>query len=238
VVDRALREDFGFKHILWVYSGRRGIHCWVCDSTARALPNDARDAIVKYLSIDHATEGAKDENSKPMLKHPLHPMLKRAYNILEPLFEKHIADESGQGIFSDMNKCIRILNSLPDENIRTKLHDAWKRSPELTGIDKWQQLKAAITPAQSLDQNTKKRKVNFPELDAWRHELVFSYCYPRLDVNVSKQQNHLLKSPFCVHPKTGRVCVPIDPALAEEFDPFVVPTLGKLCLQVLTTYIT
>ena len=51
---------------------------------------------------------------------------------------------------------------------------------------------------------------------------MLQYMYPRLDVNVSKGVNHLLKSPLCVHPKTGRVCVPIDVSQVDKFNPFKV----------------
>jgi DNA primase small subunit len=38
----------------------------------------------------------------------------------------------------------------------------------------------------------------------------------------------LLKSPFFVHPGTGRVCVPINTKHLEDFDPLGVPTVTEL----------
>ena len=61
--------------------------------------------------------------------------------------------------------------------------------------------------------------------------LVLSYLYPRIDSHVSTTINHLLKSPFCIHPKTGNVCVPFDPNKFEEFRLDEVPTLTSCINQ-------
>jgi len=59
-------------------------------------------------------------------------------------------------------------------------------------------------------------------------DAILLYTYPRLDAEVSKHRNHLLKAPFCVHPKTGRVCIPVNPATVDSFDPETVPTVNQL----------
>lgn len=60
---------------------------------------------------------------------------------------------------------------------------------------------------------------------------MLQYTYPRLDAEVSKHRNHLLKAPFCVHPKTNRICVPVDPKTVDDFDPDDVPTVGQLLVE-------
>lgn len=59
-------------------------------------------------------------------------------------------------------------------------------------------------------------------------DVVLQYTYPRLDSEVTKHRNHLLKAPFCIHPATGRVCVPVDPSRVDDFNPEKVPTIGQL----------
>jgi DNA primase small subunit len=51
------------------------------------------------------------------------------------------------------------------------------------------------------------------------------YLYPRLDTHVTTGLNHLLKAPFCIHPKTGYVCIPFSPKQVAKFDPMAVPTI-------------
>jgi hypothetical protein len=50
-LDGVLRSSFGFANIMFVYSGRRGVHCWVCDDEARKLTDEARGAVVSYISV-------------------------------------------------------------------------------------------------------------------------------------------------------------------------------------------
>ena len=49
-VDIALKESFGFSLCLWVFSGRRGIHCWVSDPEAKRLNDFRRKFLIEFLN--------------------------------------------------------------------------------------------------------------------------------------------------------------------------------------------
>lgn len=72
VVDAALRQDFGFEHIMWVYSGRRGAHAWISDKRVRNLDDSKRKAIAGYLEV---IKGGAQSGKKVNVRRPLHPHL-------------------------------------------------------------------------------------------------------------------------------------------------------------------
>ncbi|NXE02199.1 PRI1 primase, partial [Chaetorhynchus papuensis] len=135
VIDRALVEDLGVRHRLWVYSGRRGVHCWVCDDAVRKWSPALRAAAVEYLSL------------------------------------------------------VKVALTPPAQH-REPLQAEFPRKKD--SAQRWELLRGRAERA---------RAAGRPCYPDW--EVMLQFCFPRLDINVSKGLGHLLKSPFSVHPKTG-----------------------------------
>ncbi|KAF8067167.1 Prim1 [Scenedesmus sp. PABB004] len=283
VLDVALRADFGFRHILWVYSGRRGVHAWVSDEGARRLADDVRGAVVTYLSVIRGTEAGLAKLGYGLVKHPAleraEGMLRRAWREVRgaaarrrrrrrrrcrdaceprptgPAAAAAVAAQHllpAQELLETPEAWGPLLRYIPDEDLTRDLAARWaaggqglmpdgkpsRRRSAAAGaakeedgagdacclsVRRWNELERAVK-----DKARSLGGVRGRALEKGLGDILFAYSYPRLDVEVTKKMNHLLKAPFCVHPKTGKVCVPIDPAAAWEFDPDAVPTVREL----------
>lgn len=222
ILDRALRQDFGFKHLLWVYSGRRGIHCWVADEKARKLAIDSRIAIAQYLTV---IEGGEFKAKKVNLKGKCHPSIKHAVKLVDQYFEDVMLDK--QNILGSERQITAITNLCPDPDLRQKILIGISDKSLKNSVNRWMRLKAIYEDYFKRLSVAKKAQIQY-----LIEEIKLQLCYPRLDINVTKGLNHLLKTPFSVHPKTGRVCVPIDFDRIDSFDPFSVPNVSTLCKQI------
>jgi DNA primase small subunit len=227
ITDKRLKSDFGFQHVLWIYSGRRGVHCWVSDERARQLTTNGRAAVVDYLSV--IGEKAKDDGDARVVQLPkrLHPMLADVCDIAREPFEAYI---EAQELLEHVERFTPLLALIPSSETRDELLKSWTEPSNYTDTRlRWQQLKATVERDMSKNSATKASFARAPHVIK---EIMLAYVYPRYDAAVTRGFNHLLKSPFVVHPKTGRVCVPINAAMAAQFDPLAVPTVLQLIAQI------
>jgi DNA primase small subunit len=143
VLDSGLRETFGYRHILWVYSGRRGIHCWVSDKEAMQLSDDQRKALMGWLEV---VKGGKDMAKKvnvrsslaskaKMVPSSFHPFIQDAFDILRDEFNDLVLKE--QDCFATPEGWQLLLQLLPDTEYRLKLQRQWELAPARTSTEKW-----------------------------------------------------------------------------------------------------
>lgn len=119
----------------------------------------------------------------------------------------------------------KLLRLLPDQTLNESLRRKWESAPNRASKSKWADIDAVAKTGAS-------KKLDAKALLEAKQDIVLEYTYPRLDIEVSKKLNHLLKSPFVVHPGTGRVCVPIDTEALSDFDPLAVPTVQGLLVEI------
>ncbi|XP_068266223.1 DNA primase small subunit [Nyctibius grandis] len=252
VIDRALVEDLGVRHRLWVYSGRRGVHCWVCDDAVRKWSPALRAAAVEYLSL---VKGGAETVKKVNLSEPVHPFIRQSVAVVEKYFEAYAL--VGQDILGSPESWNKVLALIPEDilpavplalcQVRGRVgtggagsvvstisldHRPQHREPlqgdfprKRDSVQRWELLKGRMERTRRAAA-TGRGTACFAD---W--EVMLQYCFPRLDINVSKGVGHLLKSPFSVHPKTGRISVPLDLQRLDQFDPFAVPTISSLCQE-------
>ncbi|NXH78095.1 PRI1 primase, partial [Hydrobates tethys] len=206
-------EDLGVRHRLWVYSGRRGVHCWVCDDAVRKWSSALRAATVEYLTLVKVARrgGTRCWPSSRRISFP-----ERCRHAAW-----HCAGSGGRVCAGGVGSAVSAISLDRRPQHREPLQGEFPKKRD--SVQRWELLKGRME---------RTRRVGGPGRSTpcyadW--EIMLQYCFPRLDINVSKGVGHLLKSPFSVHPKTGRISVPLDLQRLDQFDPFAVPTISSLC---------
>ncbi|XP_075969435.1 DNA primase small subunit [Anticarsia gemmatalis] len=216
IIDKTLKEDFGFQSILWVFSGRRGIHCWVSDYEARTLDSPGRGAVADYLCL---ITGGDNQNKKVHLgSDSLHSSIRRALSIIDKYFDQLLQD---QEFFSTPDRLEKLLKMIPDETLRSQVQKSIESLTE-SSLEKWKTF-VSVYENYCRESGNNVRKIRY-----LTEEIKIQYCYPRLDVNVTKGFNHLLKSPFSIHPKTGKVSVVFKPSNAKNMKLDEIPSIYSL----------
>ncbi|MFH4979956.1 hypothetical protein AB6A40_006665 [Gnathostoma spinigerum] len=225
VLDKLLKEHFGFQHRLWVFSGRRGVHCWVADEVARKLTNIGRAAVAEYLSL---VDKKRSIRSREVY---VHPMIDEAYSIIMESGEidKMVIEQQW---FDDFDSWRLLVEHGCDpaviSEVKTIFTDIGERC---TGKQRWNAVRIKMDPVKR--KELKENGIDLCDIAATDvvnvfRNFILQRTYPRLDVNVSTGVNHLLKSPFCIHPKTGRVAVPFSPGHVSRIEVDSLPRIDQL----------
>lgn len=211
LVDSELRETFNFKHILWVYSGRRGVHCYVFDKSAL----DQRD-IISSLELTQKINDSYELKNDIDFKSGY---IKKALKLFNTHFMRVCVRE--QKIFATNRGIDMLINSSPIVGVRSELSiklTPYKNNNQYTSEQIYEEYESFLKTkgGQHLNQS--------------KIFLMLKIFSPRFDSNVTTDDAHLLKCPFSVNSNTFNIVTPFD--ITQNFNPIAnAVNLQKLLIE-------
>jgi DNA primase small subunit len=227
ILERILREDFGFKQIFFVFSGRRGVHCWVSDKRACLLNKKGRLAIERYINYDRMDEKNYDSKIYKLKRNfinPVYPAYLSAVSIMKNYFFEIVKEQDilkDEKMKTNLKNIISMYFSLIDMNYINEILEK-----NMNSLNKIKKIFEFLQKGESILK--KKNQIHYFYAESCINEFMMIILYPRLDGNVTRQFSHLLKGPFCVHPETGYISVPLSIELMEKFSLDKIPKVDYL----------
>lgn len=219
ILSTILYEYFNWNNFFFVYSGRRGLHLWVMDYEARILNDIERSKVMDFLNLcknRNSEVRLNNTSSNNCLSRPLNPFIEDSLHIASKYFNLLLEEQEP---FSDLKNTKKIL-STQFPAITSQLNTFYMSTgSNSSSIAKWKAINDVYLKQMQLklgrNYNDVKEKTKLLEQ---KEEVVLKYLYPKFDIEVSKKIGHLLKSPFCIHPGTGNVCVPFHISYQKSID--------------------
>ncbi|XBW38511.1 hypothetical protein QEN19_004100 [Hanseniaspora menglaensis] len=219
ILSTILYEYFNWNNFFFVYSGRRGLHLWVMDYEARILNDIERAKVMDFLNIcknRNCEVRLNNSSGTNCLARPLNPFIQDALPVVSKYFNQLLEE---QDPFSEIKQTKKIL-STQFPAVTTQLNTFYMTNGNNgSSMSKWK----AVNDIYLKQQQTKLGR-NYNDLKEknklleQKEEVLLKYLYPKFDIEVSKKIGHLLKSPFCIHPGTGNVCVPFHISYQKSID--------------------
>jgi DNA primase small subunit len=212
-----LTERFGVdeKHILWVFSGCKGIHCIVNEKKMLKMDMDQRIALFNEIFVDktddysYHTQNIQNMTYSKALIEELTSLFR-----VQVLQKRNLLSTSKSSKFEKfvLSKIRKYCGAGP--TFLLTLQDNWSfiENDETVenshkSVAKWQYLC-------QLEEN------NFREHLRPSLYIIFSLYYPMIDKAPLTQSNHTIKTPFSIHPLTHKISLPINFQLLMDYDVF------------------
>jgi DNA primase small subunit len=193
ILDYLIRRWFGFRNLLWVFSGGRGVHCWVLDPHAAFLSNSQREEIVSLL-LTYAKAHKKAQEFKQKQDNRITREL--YHKFLSPTFEKMLKEGKIDLRESPFRERVERFSQtlLPGDQL--SLQAFIKAAPRQ---DDWTLLKTTLG-------------------EAILSPLICGFIFPKIDIGVTRGINHLLRAPFSARDDNGNIVTPFDITQLDYFD--------------------